>query len=125
MSLIPWRDNHDRIQDLESNLENIQEEVESNHDEIRQLRELVYEVSPSTADLSERQKEMLGLFISENSFQTKSEIADSLGISNNHVTKLLCQLRDKDFSFEHMKVEDNGKRAYKLQEQERKKIQGR
>jgi DNA-directed RNA polymerase sigma subunit (sigma70/sigma32) len=145
VSLLPWRNNQDQIQDtqdqVEDNQDQLQEllrEIQNTQDqvqgletsvedrisqlenEVTQLRGQVTDMLPEM-DLTERQKQVVALYMGSNRPRTKQEIADELNISKQYASQLIIQVKD-EVDMEVTQVDESGTRAYKLEPHERQKI---
>ncbi len=138
MSLLPWRNNQDQIQDNQDQLQELLQQIQDTQDqvqgletsmedrisqledEVTQLRGQVTDMLPEM-DLSERQKQVVALYVGSNRPRTKQEIADELNISKQYASQLIIQVQD-EVDMEVTQVDESGTRAYKLEPHERQKI---
>lgn len=90
-------------------------------DEVTQLRGQVTDMLPDM-DLTDRQKEVVGLYVGANRPRTKEEIASEMGISRDYASQLIAQVK-KELDMEITEVDEAGTRAYKLASHEKQKIE--
>lgn len=118
----PWP-SEQQVSDLEDRSEALQGRVTDLEEEVSELRQLVYQAAPTTADLSDRQKEAAGLWLADNKYRTRQELADELDISDGYAGTLLSKLKD-ELEFDTRIVNDKGKKAFRLKDSERQRITG-
>jgi len=125
----PWpseeqvSDLRERSESLQGRVTDLEDEVSELEGEVSELRQLVYQAAPTTADLSDRQKEAAGLWLADNKYRTRQELADELDISDGYAGTLLSKLKD-ELEFDTRVVNDKGKKAFRLEDSERQRITG-
>lgn len=118
-----WWPSEEQVSDLQDRSEALQGRVTDLEDEVSELRQLVYQAAPTTADLSDRQKEAAGLWLADNKYRTRQELADELDISDGYAGTLLSKLWD-ELELDTRVVNDKGKKAFCLKDSERQRITG-
>jgi len=118
----PWP-SEEKVSDLEDRSEFLQGKVTDLEDEVSELRQMVYQVAPTTADLSQREREAAGLWLADNKYRTRQDVADKLDLSEGYAGTLLSNLR-QELEFDTRVVNDRGKKAFRLEDSERQRITG-
>jgi DNA-binding CsgD family transcriptional regulator len=114
-----------KIQDIEDQLQqerNLTEtEIGEMEENIEEIKQAFYESRPATADLSKKERQLLEVFLQEDKWKDKEDLAESMDITKDYVSTLVSRLREK-IEVEEKKVDKIGRKAYKLSEEERDRI---
>lgn len=125
----PWNKVEERVRsDLGSKIEAIESDIRDSEaklqgleSEVKELRQLVLETSPVQADLSDKERELAALWVQNPIWRTAEDVAEELDIGKSYAHNLLNGIRDK-LDFEEQQISDNGKKAFRLEKAERRKI---
>mgnify|MGYP002762948921 FL=1 len=109
-------------QKIEDQKEMRQEEISQVENQVEDVKEMLYESRPATADLSTKERQVLELFLQKNKWRDKEDIANSIDISKNYASTLLTRLKQK-MDVESKQVSEKGRKAYRLTEDQRQKIE--
>jgi DNA-binding CsgD family transcriptional regulator len=109
----PWNQVEDRLNDKITELES----------EVEDLRQLVMETAQTTTDLTDKEKELVALFIQEPIWRTKEEIAQEMDLSKSYVSNLLASARE-EVEFKDRTINDNGTKSFKLKQEARQELLG-
>lgn len=109
----PWNKIEDRLSNRITDLES----------EVEDLRQLVMETAQTTAELSDKEKELVALFIQEPTWKTKQDIARELDLSKSYASNLLASAREQ-IDFQDRTINDNGTKSFKLEEEARQQLLG-
>jgi DNA-binding CsgD family transcriptional regulator len=109
----PWNQIEDRLNDRITELES----------EVEDLRQLVMETAQTTTDLTDKEKELVALFIQEPIWRTKEEIAQEMDLSKSYVSNLLASARE-EVEFKDRTINDNGTKSFKLKQEARQELLG-
>ena len=116
----PWNQVEDRpndkITELESKVQGLESEVED-------LRQLVMETAQTTTDLTDKEKELVALFIQEPIWRTKQDIAQEMDLSKSYVSNLLSSARE-EVEFKGRTIDDSGTKSFKLKQEARQELLG-
>ena len=110
-------------QNLQEHLEDLQEQNQDLQNEVEELRSLVYEVAPAQSNLSNRQKDLVAVFLNSNHYRTRADMANELDISESYAGKLMSELK-QEIELQEKQVNEKGKKAFKLPENTRKRLLG-
>jgi DNA-binding CsgD family transcriptional regulator len=121
------------IEKIERKLEDLDQKIEAQKDmrkeelgqveeTVEDMKQMLYESRPATADLSKKERQVLELFLQENTWKDKEDIADQIDISKNYAGTLLTRLKEK-MNVESKQVDQRGRKAYKLAEEEKQRIE--
>lgn len=114
-----------QLQKIEEQLEDLEEKVDGQEDlgeELQDLKQSFYDSRPLTSELSQRQRELLEIFLKYDQWIDKRDIAEDLDISRNYAGTLISGLRDH-VDIRSKKVDSNNRQAYKLSEDAKKRIE--
>lgn len=115
--------NQEELQELKEHLEDLQEQNQDLQNEVEELRSLVYEVAPAQSNLSNRQKDLVAVFLNSNHYRTRADMANELDISESYAGKLMSELK-QEIELQEKQVNEKGKKAFKLPENTRKRLLG-
>lgn len=107
--------------DTEAERKELDSKVQGLESEVKELRQLVLETSPVQADLSDKERELAALWVQNPIWRTAEDVAEELDIGKSYAHNLLNGIRDK-LDFEEQQISDNGKKAFRLEKAERRKI---
>lgn len=114
-----------KLEEIHAKIENLEEKVDSQEDlgeEVQELKQSFYDSRPVTAQLSETERELLEIFLRKEEWLDKSDISKEMDISKNYAGTLISNIRDQ-VEIQTKKVGSNNKKAYKLSEQARERIE--
>jgi DNA-binding CsgD family transcriptional regulator len=115
-----------KLEDLDQKIEDQKnmrkEELGQVEETVEDMKQMLYESRPATADLSKKERQVLELFLQENTWKDKEDIADQIDISKNYAGTLLTRLKEK-MNVESKQVDQRGRKAYKLAEEEKQRIE--
>jgi len=115
--------NQEELQELKEHLEDLHEQNQDLQNEVEELRSLVYEVAPAQSNLSNRQKDLVAVFLNSNHYRTRADMANELDISESYAGKLMSELK-QEIELQEKQVNEKGKKAFKLPENTRKRLLG-
>lgn len=107
--------------ELKSDLEDMDSRVRDLESEVEELRQLVLETSPVQADLSDKERELVALWVQEPIWRTIEDICGELDIGESYARNLMTGIRE-ELEFEDKQIDDFGKKAFRLAESERNRI---
>jgi uncharacterized coiled-coil protein SlyX len=122
---IPERE--DKLESIEDRLGSLEEKVEDQEElgmELNKLKQEFYDSRPVTSELSEKERNLLEIFLSrEDQYLDKEIIAADLEISNQYAGVLVNRFSEK-VDLEEKKVNEKGKKAWKLSKSVKERIEG-
>ena len=117
----------DKLEDIEKRLGSLEEKVEDQEElgmELNNLKQDFYDSRPVTSELSEKERNLLEIFLSrEDQYIDKEIIAADLEISNQYAGVLVNRFSEK-VDLEEKKVNEKGKKAWKLSKSVKERIEG-
>ena len=117
----------DKLEDIENRLGSLEEKVEDQEElgmELNNLKQDFYDSRPVTSELSEKERNLLEIFLSrEDQYLDKEIIAAGLEISNQYAGVLVNRFSEK-VDLEEKKVNEKGKKAWKLSKSVKERIEG-
>lgn len=117
----------DKLEDIENRLGSLEEKVEDQEElgmELNNLKQDFYDSRPVTSELSEKERNLLEIFLSrEDQYIDKEIIAADLEISNQYAGVLVNRFSEK-VDLEEKKVNEKGKKAWKLSKSVKERIEG-
>ena len=117
----------DKLEDIENRLGSLEEKVEDQEElgmELNNLKQDFYDSRPVTSELSEKERNLLEIFLSrEDQYLDKEIIAADLEISNQYAGVLVNRFSEK-VDLEEKKVNEKGKKAWKLSKSVKERIEG-
>lgn len=117
----------DKLEDIEKRLGSLEEKVEDQEElgmELNNLKQDFYDSRPVTSELSEKERNLLEIFLSrEDQYLDKEIIAADLEISNQYAGVLVNRFSEK-VDLEEKKVNEKGKKAWKLSKSVKERIEG-
>ena len=117
----------DKLEDIENRLGSLEEKLEDQEElgmELNNLKQDFYDSRPVTSELSEKERNLLEIFLSrEDQYIDKEIIAADLEISNQYAGVLVNRFSEK-VDLEEKKVNEKGKKAWKLSKSVKERIEG-
>lgn len=114
-----------KLQDIEDQLQQEREltetEIGDMEEEIEEIKQAFYESRPATADLSKKERQLLEVFLKEDKWKDKEDLAESMDISKDYAGTLVSRLRN-NIEIKEKKVDKVGRKAFKLSQEERERI---
>lgn len=110
---------HSRIDQLEEKIEDKDQETMK---ELEDLKQMFYESRPVTSELSQKERQLLEIFLEEDTWKDKRDISQELEISRNYSGTLLSRLKEK-VELQEKQVDQNGRKAFKLHQETKNRIE--
>lgn len=107
-----------RLEDLENKVEdseNIKEDLED-------LKHTFYDSRPVTSDLTKTERKLVEIFMSSEEWLDKKDLSEKMDITRNYAGTLISEI-SKNMDIQSKKIGSNNKKAYKLSESEKQRIE--
>ena len=116
--------NREKIEDLKEEIDQLQNEFAADED-LQELRKRVRDLEPITVNLTDREREVLQVFLEADSWLDTSDIAEALNTSRNNASSIMSNfkrnLEDEGVELESKQAQRN-KMEYRLPQAAERKI---
>lgn len=108
-----------KVSDLEDRLNQLEKE-KADRETVERHSEVLRELQPISIELTDRERQILDVFIREEKYLTVSMIAEETGLSRSNAGAHMSNLKQKvEFDIKTMK---NNRKEYRLPEETKKEI---
>ena len=116
--------NREKIEDLKEEIDQLQNEFAADED-LQELRKRVRDLEPITVNLTDREREVLQVFLEADAWLDTSDIAEALNTSRNNASSIMSNfkrnLEDEGVELESKQAQRN-KMEYRLPQAAERKI---
>ena len=117
-------ENREKIEDLKEEIDQLQNEFAADED-LQELRKRVRDLEPITVNLTDREREVLQVFLEADAWLDTSDIAEALNTSRNNASSIMSNfkrnLEDEGVELESKQAQRN-KMEYRLPQAAERKI---
>jgi len=116
--------NREKIKDLKEEIDQLQNEFAADED-LQELRKRVRDLEPITVNLTDREREVLQVFLEADAWLDTNDIAEALNTSRNNASSIMSNfkrnLEDEGVELESRQAQRN-KMEYRLPQAAERKI---